>query len=135
MKANAIVRIVLFSIAILVLGGILAAGLVAAAFAALIGLPVLRLKSDYLAIATLGFAEILRAIFQWQTLGPVTNGANMIKNFPTFSDFNIKNASGQLVVRLSTFVPFLVAVLCVASAIMRGICLILSILTIMAMML
>ena len=41
------------------------AGLVAAAFAFLIGLPVLRLKSDYLAIATLGFAEILRAFFQW----------------------------------------------------------------------
>ena len=44
--------------------------LVAAFFAYLIGLPVLRLKSDYLAIATLGFAEIIRAIFQWQALGP-----------------------------------------------------------------
>ena len=38
------------------------AGLVAAFFAWLIGLPVLRLKSDYLAIATLGFAEIIREI-------------------------------------------------------------------------
>ena len=66
-----------------VLLGLILAGLVAALFAALIGLPVLRLKSDYLAIATLGFAEILRAIFQWQTLGPITNGANMIKGFPT----------------------------------------------------
>ena len=45
---------------------LLAAGVVAAFFAFLIGLPVLRLKSDYLAIATLGFAEIIRAIFQWQ---------------------------------------------------------------------
>ena len=70
-----------------VLAGILAAGLVAALFASLIGLPVLRLKSDYLAIATLGFAEILRAIFQWQTLGPITNGANMLKSFPTFTSF------------------------------------------------
>ena len=61
---------------------------------ALIGTPVLRLKSDYLAIATLGFAEILRAIFQWQTLGPITNGANMLKSFPTFADFNIWIASG-----------------------------------------
>ena len=43
---------------------LIAAGCVAAFFAWLIGLPVLRLKSDYLAIATLGFAEILRAIFQ-----------------------------------------------------------------------
>ena len=93
--------------------GLIAAGLVAALFAALIGLPVLRLKSDYLAIATLGFAEIIRAIFQWQTLGPITNGANMIKSFPTFSDFNIKSASGQVVLRLSTFVPFLVAIICI----------------------
>ena len=51
-----------------VLVAIIFAGLVAALFAYLIGLPVLRLKSDYLAIATLGFAEILRAIFQWQAL-------------------------------------------------------------------
>ena len=97
-----------------VLAGLIAAGLVAALFAALIGLPVLRLKSDYLAIATLGFAEILRAIFQWQTLGPITNGANMIKSFPTFSDFNIKNAGGQVILRLSTFVPFFVAIACIA---------------------
>ena len=96
-----------------VLTGLILAGLVAALFAALIGLPVLRLKSDYLAIATLGFAEILRAIFQWQTLGPITNGANMIKGFPTFSNFNIKDASGQVVLRLSTFVPFLVAIICI----------------------
>ncbi|MGN1098414.1 MAG: branched-chain amino acid ABC transporter permease, partial [Clostridia bacterium] len=39
---------------------LIAGGLVAALFAALIGIPVLRLKSDYLAIATLGFAEIIR---------------------------------------------------------------------------
>ena len=97
-----------------VLVGILFAGLVAALFAALIGTPVLRLKSDYLAIATLGFAEILRAIFQWQTLGPITNGANMLKSFPTFADFNIKNAGGQVILRLSTFVPFLLSIICIA---------------------
>ena len=96
-----------------VLVGIVCAGLVAALFAALIGTPVLRLKSDYLAIATLGFAEILRAIFQWQTLGPITNGANMLKSFPTFADFNIKNAGGQVILRLSTFVPFLLSILCI----------------------
>ena len=88
------------------------AGLVAAGFAYLIGLPVLRLKSDYLAIATLGFAEILRAIFQWQKLGPVTNGANMIKSFPIFSSFNIKS-NGATVLYLSTFVPFLIAIGCI----------------------
>ena len=66
-----------------------------------------------MAIATLGFAEILRAIFQWQTLGPVTNGANMIKSFPTFADFNIRNTSGAVSVRLSTAVPFLVVAVCI----------------------
>ena len=89
------------------------AGCVAAGFAYLIGLPVLRLKSDYLAIATLGFAEILRAIFQWQALGPITNGANMIKGFPTFSSFNIK-VGGKVALYLSTFFPFLVAIICIA---------------------
>lgn len=100
----------------LVLGVLVAlvlAGLVAAGFAWLIGLPVLRLKSDYLAIATLGFAEILRAVFQWQALGRVTNGANMLKNFPTLTSFNIKNASGEVVVRLSTAVPILISAGCI----------------------
>ena len=100
------------SLVLAVLLALILAGLVAAGFAYLIGLPVLRLKSDYLAIATLGFAEILRAIFQWQKLGPVTNGANMIKSFPTFSSFNIK-ANGTTVLYLSTFVPFLIAILCI----------------------
>ena len=53
-----------------VLVGLILAGLVAAGFAYLIGLPVLRLKSDYLAIATLGFAEILRAIFSGSLWAP-----------------------------------------------------------------
>ena len=96
-----------------VLLGLILAGCVAALFAYLIGLPVLRLKSDYLAIATLGFAEIIRAVFQWQKLGPITNGANLIKSFPTFSSFNIKSG-GKVVLYLSTFVPFLVSILCIA---------------------
>ena len=87
----------------------------AAVFAYFIGLPVLRLKSDYLAIATLGFAEIIKAVFQWQALGPVTNGANMIKNFPTFSSFNITGADGTVILRLSTFFPFLVSMICIAA--------------------
>ena len=57
-------------------------GLIAALVAYLIGLPVLRLKSDYLAIATLGFAEIVRAFFQWNALGPLTNGSNLLKSYP-----------------------------------------------------
>lgn len=96
-----------------VLAALILAGCVAAVIAWLIGLPVLRLKSDYLAIATLGFAEIIRAIFQWDRLGPVTNGANALKCFPTFSSFNIENANGEVVLRLSTFVPFLLVAVCI----------------------
>ena len=102
------------SLVLSVLVALILAGCVAALFAWLIGLPVLRLKSDYLAIATLGFAEILRAIFQWQKLGPVTNCANMIKSFPTFTDFNISGKNGSVVLYLSTFVPFLIAIICIA---------------------
>ncbi len=88
-------------------------GLAAAFFAFLIGLPVLRLKSDYLAIATLGFAEIIRAIFQWNNLGPLTNGSNMLRLFPTFNDFNIRDAEGNVTVYLSTLIPFIMAGVCI----------------------
>ena len=91
----------------------LLSGLAAAFLALLIGLPVLRLKSDYLAIATLGFAEIIRALFQWDKLGPITNGSNMLRLFPNFNDFNIRNADGQVVVYLSTLVPLLIAGVCI----------------------
>ncbi len=67
-----------------VLVAMILAGLVAALFAYLIGLPVLQLKSDYLAIATLGFAEIIRAIFQWDKIGMITNGSNLLRKYPYF---------------------------------------------------
>lgn len=54
--------------------GVVAAMLVAAAFAFLIGLPTLRLRGEYLAIATYAFAEVIRQIFaneEWLTNGVV----------------------------------------------------------------
>jgi branched-chain amino acid transport system permease protein len=55
---------------------LLAGALLAALLAALIGLPVLRLKGHYFAIATLGVAEALRQIADsWDS---VTNGATGI---------------------------------------------------------
>ena len=95
-----------------VIVALILAGLVAALFSWLIGLPVLRLKSDYLAIATLGFAEIIRAIFTWDVLGPVTNGSTMIQGFPTFASFNIRLANGETFY-LSSFVPVFFATVCV----------------------
>ena len=79
--------------------GLIAAGLVAAGFAWLVGKPCLKLKSDYLAIATLGFAEILRAIIQWDVLGTVTNASNILKKFPKFD---------------SVLTPVLLAAFCIA---------------------
>ena len=75
------------------------AGLVAAVFAALIGAPVLRLKSDYLAIATLGFAEIIRAVIQWEKLGPLTNASNILRKFTGYN---------------SILFPFIVSGICIA---------------------
>lgn len=89
------------------------AGAIAALFAWLIGLPVLKLKSDYLAIATLGFAEIVRAIFQWQKLGPVTNGSNLLKSFERTSTFRITLGNGT-VISFATFVPVFIAVICIS---------------------
>lgn len=63
------------------LPALLIAGLLSALVALLIGAPVLRLKGDYLGIATLGFGEIIRVVFNnTQTL---TNGALGLNRIPT----------------------------------------------------
>lgn len=68
-----------------ILVALILSGLIAAAAAALIGIPVLRLKSDYLAIATLGFAEIIRALISAPQLDTITNGSYGLKSIPGFS--------------------------------------------------
>jgi branched-chain amino acid transport system permease protein len=56
------------------------AGLLAAVAGILLGLPVLRLRGDYLAIVTLGFGEIVRIVLiNW---GSVTGGPNGINGIP-----------------------------------------------------
>jgi branched-chain amino acid transport system permease protein len=53
--------------------GILAAGLVSGLIAFLVGIPTLRLREDYLAIATIGIAETISLIFnneRWLANGP-----------------------------------------------------------------
>ena len=53
--------------------GLVAAGIVAGILAWLIGKPTLRLRDDYLAIATIGIAEMVRLVFQnerWLANGP-----------------------------------------------------------------
>ena len=71
----------------------------------------LRLKSDYLAIATLGFAEIIRAFFQWNGLGRITNGSNLLRDYTLFSDMKIQ--IGAQAFKLNTVFPFLIAMICI----------------------
>ncbi len=59
------------------------AGLCAALVGFLIGAPVLRLRDDYLAIATLGFSEIIRVLIT--NAQSLTNGAQGLKDIPKVS--------------------------------------------------
>lgn len=59
---------------------LLIGGLLAALFGFLVGAPVLKLTDDYLAIATLGFSEIIRIVIV--NLQSVTNGSLGLKGIP-----------------------------------------------------
>lgn len=65
--------------------------IVAAVFGVLLGLPVLRVKGDYLAIVTLGFGEIIRIIFNnLDKPINITNGPQGITPIPSPEIFGIK---------------------------------------------
>ncbi len=70
-----------FALALLV--GMVLAG----AVALLVGIPTLRLKGDYLAIATLGVAEIIRILII--NGGSLTNGAAGIMSIPLFTNWQM----------------------------------------------
>ncbi|MGC3953446.1 MAG: branched-chain amino acid ABC transporter permease [Propionicimonas sp.] len=67
------------------IGGLLLGGLISALIGFLIGLPTLRLRGDYLAIATLGMAEIIRIILNNLEF---TNGAAGLAGMPQLMDWN-----------------------------------------------
>ena len=73
--------------------------LVGAAFAALagflIGIPVLRLKGDYLAIVTLAFGEIIKSVLNNFYLGVDSGGLH----FSMFADNTRLLAGGKLIIR------------------------------------
>ncbi|HWS29459.1 MAG TPA: branched-chain amino acid ABC transporter permease [Clostridia bacterium] len=64
------------------LGASLLAGLVAAFCGLLIGFPTLRLRGDYLAIVTLGFCEVIRALMR---IIKATGGAMGLTGIPQYS--------------------------------------------------
>jgi branched-chain amino acid transport system permease protein len=72
--------------------GTVIAGVVAAAFGFLVGLPSLRLRGDYLAIVTLGFGEILRVVVQ--RTGDVEFDPKVLADVPWWQ--NAVNVGGAL---------------------------------------
>jgi branched-chain amino acid transport system permease protein len=56
--------------------------LFASIFGAILGLPILSIRGDYLAIATLGFGEIIRLLAGSDVLKPVLGGPRGIVNIP-----------------------------------------------------
>jgi len=63
---------------------VVAGGIAAAVVGCLVGLPLLKLGDDYLGIATLGVAEIIRVVAN--NLTPITNGALGFKGIPQYAD-------------------------------------------------
>ena len=69
------------------------AGIFAAMWGATVGLPVLRLRGDYLAIVTLAFAEIVRIVLlNWTEL---TNGPNGVSGIPKPTFFGLPFSAGD----------------------------------------
>ena len=67
--------------------GILLGAIVAGAVALVVGIPTLRLKGDYLAIATLGVAEIIRIAIL--NMGSLTNGAAGLSDIPYLTTWQL----------------------------------------------
>ncbi|MFB3926503.1 MAG: branched-chain amino acid ABC transporter permease [Syntrophales bacterium] len=63
---------------------LLAAGVMAAFFALLMGFPVFRVRGDYLAIVTLGFGEVVRVIAN--NAQSITNGPLGLKGIADYTD-------------------------------------------------
>jgi len=69
------------------LGSLAASSVAATVFGALLGLPSLRLRGPYLALATAGFAEIIRIVINnWES---VTQGSRGITDIPPPSFFGV----------------------------------------------
>lgn len=64
--------------------GLIVGGVVAAIFSLIIGLPVLRLRGDYLAIVTLGFGEIIKSVINSLSF---TGGAKGLTGITTHSNY------------------------------------------------
>lgn len=70
-------------------GGVLAGVLSGALFALILGIPTLRLRADYLAIATIATAEVVRLLFLTELFRKWTNSAGGLSGYhQSFRDLN-----------------------------------------------
>lgn len=74
-------------------------GLVAAIMGFLIGIPVLRLQGDYLAIVTLAFGEIIKNVFNNLYLSYDANGVYMALSPEKFNSYSIDLATKHDIVK------------------------------------
>ncbi|MCD5002765.1 branched-chain amino acid ABC transporter permease [Enterococcus saccharolyticus] len=86
--------------------GLLVGMVISGIVALVVGIPTLRLKGDYLAIATLGISEIIRILIV--NLDEVTNGPAGIFGLPQFSNWQV------------IFIAMVVSVLVVSNFIHSG---------------
>ncbi len=92
--------------------------LITAAFGFLIGMPTLRLRGDYLAIATLGFGEIVRNVLtNWVSL---TNGPMGIRRIPKISIFGYQIGQANKGVFLILIWAFVLVVFFLARRLARS---------------
>ena len=94
---------------------IVGAGLLAGIFGVLIGIPVLRLRGDYLAIVTLAFGEIIRKVINVLYVGVDEGGLHISllrKNFPEGVTMLVDAAKGAVKIKpVSTFAAGFILIL------------------------
>lgn len=101
---------------------IIVGGLAAAVFGVLIGIPVLRLRGDYLAIVTLAFGEIIKTLVNNLFIATDKNGVHI--NITSISSMNLDPETKKVILdgpagisgipKSSTFViGFILVVICV----------------------
>ena len=94
---------------------IVISGVIAGIFGLLIGIPVLRLRGDYLAIVTLAFGEIIRKIMNVLYVGVNADGLHISllrKNFPEDVTMLVDAAQGAVKIEpISTFTAGFILIL------------------------
>jgi branched-chain amino acid transport system permease protein len=83
-----IIKSLNFNNTLFLIVGLVAAAMLTGLVALLVGLPILRLRSDYLGIATLGFGIIVKVIFDnADVVFPILGGSRGMVGIPHLSNF------------------------------------------------